>query len=191
MTMTSLRRTSAVPVCLAALLAFAQFAPTMVAAQETGSSLSGRIFDSAGQPIGGARVLAYHLSAEEGFDSGATDVKGAYQITSLPYGYFDIAVETPQGLYVSDQVVNVPPAGKVSLTLNLFPYSEARADDGRSFPGTEQQPVGEARVGEKGKGGSFWKSPKGYATIAAAGAALILLIAGGGDDEPSASPITP
>jgi len=191
MTISSLRRTTLVPVCLAASLALAQFAPAVAAAEEAGSNLSGRILDAAGQPVSGARVLAYHLSSEEVFDSGATDTKGAYAIAGLPYGYFDVAVETPQGLFVADQVVNLPPSGKVTLTLNLYPYTEARASDGRSFPGTEREPVGEARVEDKGKPGQFWKSPKGYATMAAGGAALLLLIASGGDDGGSASPSSP
>jgi hypothetical protein len=174
------------------LLALSPFAPILAATEEAGSTLSGRILDATGQPVSGARVLAYHLSSEEVFDSGATDPKGAYDITGLPYGYFDVAVETPQGLYVADQVVNVAPSGKVTLTLNLYPYTEARADDGRSFPGTEQEPVGQARVGDQGKGGSFWKSPKGYATMAAGGAALLLLVAGGDDnDGGTTSPSSP
>ena len=191
MTISSLRRTTLVPVCLAAALALAQFAPAVAAADEAGASLSGRILDATGQPIDGARVLAYHLSSEEVFDSGATDARGGFAISGLPYGYFDVAVETPQGLYVADQVVNVPPSGKVTLSFNLYPYTEARADDGRSFPGTEQDSVGEARIDEKGKPGQFWKSPKGYATMAAGGAALLLLVAGGGDDGGSTSPSSP
>jgi hypothetical protein len=191
MTISKLRRITFVPPCLAVILAAVQFAPVLAAADQTGSNLSGRILSQTGEPVVGARVLAYHLSSEEVFDSEATDAKGGYEISGLPYGYFDVAVETPQGLYVADQVVNVPPSGKVALSLNLFPYTEARADDGRSFPGTEQQPLGEARVQDKVKGGEFWKSPKGIGTIAGAGAVALLLIAGGGDDGGSASPSAP
>jgi len=191
MTLSSLRRTTALPVCLALLIFSAQLAPLRAAADQTGSNLSGRILSEAGAPVTGATVLAYHLSSEKVFRSGATDAKGGYEVAGLPYGYFDVAVETPQGLYVADQVVNVPPSGKVVLTLNLYPYTEAMADEGRSFPGTEQQPVGVARVQEKLKGGDFWKSPKGVATLAGGGAVLLLLLAGGGGDGGETSPATP
>lgn len=192
MTLSHFRRTAFVPAFLAALIAFAQVAPVLAAADAAGSLVSGRILSEAGQPVVGARVLAYHLSSEEVFEAGATDAKGAYEIGNLPYGYFDVAVETPQGLYVTDQVVNVPPAGKVVLTLNLYPYSEASTEEGRSFPGTDSVPVGVARVQEKPKGGDFWKSPKGIATIAGSAAAVLLLVGSGGDDGGgSASPSAP
>lgn len=191
MTLSNLRRMTLVPLCLAASLAVAQVAPVLAATDPVGSILTGRILDETGQPVVGARVFVYHLSSEEVFESTATDAKGSYEIAGLPYGYFDLAVETPQGLYVADQVVNVPPSGKVTLPLGLYSYTEARASDGRGFPGTEQSPVGEARVQDKGKGGPFWRSAKGKATLAAGGAALLLLVSGGGGDGGSTSPTTP
>lgn len=192
MTLSSLRSTTLLPICLAASIVVAPVTPVLAATDQAGSNLSGRILSEAGAPVTGVTVLAYHLSSERVYRSGATDAKGGYEIGGLPYGYFDVAVETPQGLYVSDQVVNVPPSGKTVLTLGLFPFTEAMADEGRSFPGTEQQPVGVARVQEKSKGGDFWKSPKGVATLAGGGAVLLLLIAGGGGDgAEEASPATP
>ncbi len=181
---------------VAAALVILCAAPPAVLAKEkgevTGSQLSGRILRD-GQPQVGAKVLAYHLSTEELFTSEPTGAGGQYSITGLPYGYFDLAVESADGIFVADQVYNVSPASKAVLTFNLVLFSPGEpgsVSDRRSFPGTEDEPVGVARVEEKLKGADFWTSRRGIAILAGAGgAALLLLVAGGGDG--GASPSTP
>jgi len=186
----SLRRARIIPL----FLVFALGLPSVAFAQEGEggevSEISGRILDEAGQPVVGAKVMAYHLSTEQVYSSDPTNAKGEYEIGELPYGYFDVAIETPDGLYVATQVVNVSPASKSVLALTLSPYTAAEADDGRSFPGTDETPVGLARLREKPKGADFWKSGKGIGIIAGGGAVLLLLIAssGGGDDTSPTDP---
>jgi hypothetical protein len=171
-------------------------APPAALAQEsdddTGSQLSGRILQG-GQPVAGATVLAYHLSTEELFTSEPTTGGGQYSIPGLPYGYFDLAVESGDGIFVADQVFNVAPASKSVLTFSLVPFSAGApgsVEDRRSFPGTEDEPVGVARVEEKLKGADFWTSKRGIAILAGAGGVALLLLVGGGGDGPT-SPSNP
>jgi len=155
-------------------------------AQAGTSRLLGRVSAPDGSALIGATIIAYHLSTEKVYRSGPTDGKGGFEITGLPYGYFDLAVETEEGLFVADQVVNVPPAGKASVTMNLMRGGTDESAP-RGFLGAEDPPSGIAHVGtDKDKKG-FWGRPLGIAVIAAGGVGL-LLIATGGDDNKPASP---
>jgi hypothetical protein len=148
------------------------------------SKLSGRVTTADGAAATGATVLAYHLSTEQLFRSTPSDAKGQFSFDAVPYGYFDLAVLSSDGLYVADTVVNVPPAGKTSVVLSLTPG--APPETLRTFPGTEQQPVGIAAVNRKsGKG--FWTSAGGIAILAGGGAVALALLAGGGSDSESPS----
>jgi len=154
------------------------------------SSISGRVLGADG-PVAGAVVHAYHLSTETSYDSAPTGGSGQFRIEDLPYGYFDVAVETPGGLYVADLVANVPPAGNTTLVMTLTPGDSAVMAP-RPFPGSAADPVGVAAVSEKATGREFWRGPKGIAILAGLGGAALLAIASGGsDDEPVASPSSP
>ncbi len=151
--------------------------------------LSGKVTTAAGKaPASGTRVLAYHLSTETLY---AADVKGnEYRLTELPYGYFDLAVELADGgIYVGNQVVNVPPAGKVSVSFSIV---QAPGSPNRDFPGTEQASAGQVKIQERLRGRDFWRSPRGIAILAGGGGAVLLAIAsGGGSDSTPASASTP
>jgi len=154
------------------------------------SRLLGKIQGYEGKPIAGVRVLAYHLSSEAVFASSPTGSGGDYSIEGLPYGYFDLAVETSDGLFVANQVVNVPPAGKASISMALATEAQAAAmgdAQARVFPGAQVQPSGVAAVSEKSTGKDFWRSPKGVAIIAGGGALVLLAIAGGGSSNSNSS----
>lgn len=153
------------------------------------SLLKGKILGADGKTaIEGATVMLYHLSSEQAVSSEPTSGNGEFEITALPYGYFDLAVATSDGLYVANQVINVPPAGKsvVALTLRRFAATTPERDR-RPFPGTDESPVGLALLSEKLVGAAFWRSPKGIGLIGGAGGGLLLLLAGGGDDPVSPS----
>ena len=164
-------------------------------AQEMGAAagqaqLRGRVSAIDGASVAGATIIAYHLPSERVFRSEVTDSSGSFSILDLPYGYYDLAVQTPTGLFVADQVVNLPPSGKASVNMTLSPGGTDRSAP-RGFPGADEAPVGVAMVDTKEKG-SFWKSPGGMAIIAGAGAVLLAAIALSGDeDEQPASPSEP
>ena len=163
--------------------------PPLAVAQDAASEpagtgrLAGRVVRGDGAAANGATVLAYHLSSEQLFRHEATDAKGKFEIAALPYGYFDIAVVTSEGLFVADGVVNLPPAGKTSVSLTLLPGTNEGTL--RAFPGTDAATVGVAAIDRKSATGSFWGSPAGIGIIAGAGVIALVSIAGGGDDEPA------
>jgi hypothetical protein len=158
------------------------------------SELSGRILSSPdGAEAAGATILAYHLSTEQLFTSDPTSGGGQYSLTGMPYGYFDLAVETAEGIFVADQVVNIPPSATAVLTLTLVLFSAGdpgSVEDRRAFPGTEDDPIGVARVEQKLRAGDFWSSKKGVAMLATGGGVALLLLAGGGGSSPR-SPSNP
>jgi len=185
-------------VALAALISMVLVAqiPLAAAAEESATTagsarILGRVLDSSGKAVAGSTVLAYHLSSAQTFSSPETDSHGEFELTDLPYGYFDIAVKSPSGLFVASEVVNVPPAGKVSVTMTLVPGG-ATGSEPRGFAGLDEPAVGVAEMGTRKTGGQFLKSPAGLAILGGVGGALLLALAlGGGDDEAPASPSNP
>ncbi|NIM01264.1 MAG: hypothetical protein GTO30_10435 [Acidobacteria bacterium] len=154
------------------------------------SMIRGKVFGADGKPLDGAQVLAYHLATEETF-SATTDGKGEFVLADLPYGYFDLAIRTAEGLYVADQVANVSPTGKNMVQFRLQLFSASTQADRRAFPGADGGPVGLARViDQRMVGESFWRSPKGISILSGGGALVLLALTGGGS-EPTASPVFP
>ncbi len=106
-----------------------------------------------GEPIAGARVYAVHLDTKQVFTSAPTNAKGEYQITGLPFGYYDIAVETTDGLYLANRVINAPAGEKVDMSLMLGPPQPEdtewwSAEPDRRIPGLDRVPSGVARIVE-------------------------------------------
>ena len=126
-------------------------------------------------PVAGATVLVYHLASGTIFRSQPTAENGRFEVAGLTHGYYDMAVEAPDGLYVGNQVVNVPPDGRTVSNFNLQP-TEAGQSGPRDFPGSDQAASGIATFIEK----SFWRKPKGIAiwtggTVVAVATAAALL----------------
>lgn len=160
--------------------------------------LKGKVLGKDGKtPMEGVVVHAYHLETERNYVSGPTNSKGEYEITELPHGYVDLAVETPDGVFVGNQVVNLAPAGKAVVTFTLIGYEDRPRDwwadrEPRGLPGLDKESTGVAELRQRAVGREFWKSPKGVALIAGAGGATLLAIAsGGGGDSVFASPSAP
>jgi hypothetical protein len=159
------------------------------------SSLNCKIVGLDGKPVRGAKLVAYHLSSARPYQC-ETSKKGECGLRDLPYGYHDIAILSDDGLFVADQVINIPPNTLFAATLTLHVTVDPSLT--RAFPGIAEQPVGHAVVAERLRGRAFWKSPRGIAIlIGVAGVVLLLLAGSGGDDsddstitEPEASPIS-
>lgn len=162
----------------------AQYTP---ADTEGTSKIAGKVLDADGKQVRGARVLAYHISSERLFTSEPTGKNGEYRIESLPYGYYDLAVETPDGLFVANRVVNVAPAGTAAVLFTVVPYDPSTASKAREYPGSDRESSGLAELRRKATGREFWRSPKGVAIIAGIGGAGLLAIAVGSGSEPAAS----
>ena len=177
------------------VLAACFFAPMAVALADEpvpvvpSSQFRGKVLGTDGLPAAGIEILTYHLATAELF-TGMTDGKGAFTLVALPFGYFDLAARSADGLYVADQVANVSATGKNVVKLRLQAFSPSIRADRRAFPGADEIPVGLARVIDQQRVESFWRRPKGI-SIFASGGALALLVFGGGSSEPAASPFVP
>jgi hypothetical protein len=147
------------------------------------SAIAGTVLDANGKKISGVRVHAYHLSSARLFASTPTGGNGKYRIEDVPYGYYDLAVETPDGLYVASRVVNVAPASTSAAILTLVPYGAAAPGPARKHPVSDEDPLGLATMRQKARGRDFWRSPKGVAILAGTAAAGLLAIASGSDSE--------
>ena len=156
------------------------------------STIEGKVLDSHGDGIAGAHVLAHHLSLGKVFTSPPTDKKGGYAITDLPYGYYDLAVDREDGLYLANRVINLAPASTAEVLMTIVPFQPSQASLLRPYPGSDREPVGIAESRLKPKGREFWRSPKGVAIISGIGGAALLAIALGSDsDEDVATEVAP
>jgi hypothetical protein len=148
-----------------------------------GGRVEGRLEAAAEGPLGGARVLLYHLATERMFSSSITGDEGRYEVSGLPEGYYDLAVQTQDGLYVADRVVHLDSPGEAALGLTARPFSEGMQR--REFPGLNEKPIGVAAV-QQSIDESFWGRPAGISVISGAGLMGLLVLANSsGDDESS------
>ena len=160
--------------------------------KEPVTRLLGRIFDADGKSaLKDAVVHVVHLSTEARFTSAPTGAKGEFLFEDVPFGYYDLAVETAAGLFVSSEVINVPPGGKAVVNLAVTTFDEGAVQaQGRGFPGDDQDPAGVAVVSSKLTGRDFWRSPRGVAIVVGAGAVALIGFAGGSSSN-VASPSNP
>ncbi len=141
-----------------------------------------------------SRVHAYHLSTGRLYTSEPTGSGGAFEIAGLPFGYFELAVETGEGLFVAGSMVNLAPASKAVVLLLLAPYDAQpeswwSSHERRSFSGSEEETRGIAEIRRKLSGREFLRSTKGVVLLSTVGAAVLLVIAASDDpDERLASP---
>lgn len=188
---------------LASLLVLPASLPSALAQEgkEPGhGALRGKIFlEDQKTPAAGATVRAVHLDTNETFEGPLTSADGKYEVTGLPYGYYNLIVETSDGLYLSNRILNVPPEKKVEAS---FALTESRPDEkewweaepSRRVPGMDRPPDGVARIIERRDTGSFWKSGKGIAVIVGGGALIVgalVLTADSSSNEAPQSPTTP
>ena len=159
--------------------------------------LEGRVLDSqSGKGTPGASVFAYHLDTGMVFSAPPTDHRGRYRLEGLPLGWLDLYVETPDGLFAANQVVNMPPRGAVDISLALTKFEDKPASWGvgrrRDIPGVPAPAVGEARLDETARGKSFWRTPAGIA-VAAGGAAVVIaaIATSGSSNNKTASSVSP
>jgi len=200
---------------MAALLAAAMvvyWVPAGVHAAETPARLAeiqGSIFAADGlTAVSGVSVKAANLETRQVYTSGATSQDGAYKLTGLPDGTYDLAVQTGDGLYVADVLVEAKSSQPTLVSLALSPQLAAAApeDEGEEQPGEEEQtemseeeaeettpaetPEPEQKKKKK-KGPGFWRSPTGAAIVIVVGAGLVGAAANSVADDSSTNSITP
>jgi hypothetical protein len=188
----------ALVVSLVAPLAALADEGTAAAAPPGTGRVKARVFGSNGKtPVAGAILHAYHLDSGKVYSSSPATGKGDCELKGLPYGYLDIAIETKEGTFVGNQVVNVPPDGTVTISLTLTKYAERTpawwsGKTPRQVPGTRNESQGIAELNMKSRGQAFWTSPGGLAIIGGATGLVLLALTGqGGGSSSSVSPSSP
>lgn len=155
--------------------------------------IRGTVFGADGlETIGGAVVRVANIETRAVFSSVVTKADGAYRLTDLPAGSYDLAVDVPAGLFVSDGLVKAE-AGKktlVSMALREARQEEVPAEEGTEAgaekgeetgddAGSEPEPEPEKK---KKKGGGFFRSATGAAILIVAGAVAVGVAASSATD---------
>lgn len=160
-------------------------------------TLTGKVVVN-GAKAAGAVVHAYHIDTGTLSSSEPTSSDGKFRITGLKHGYLDVAVELEGGLYSANQVINLPPSGKLAVQLDLVAFADRPAEyraqtEAVALPGVSGESTGVAELSQKLRGADFWRSPKGIAILSGIGGGTLLAIAIGSGDEDTfiISPIQP
>ena len=192
----------AVSVAAAVFLLLAPVSPVAAPSPEktpapTGGRISGKVFAADGKTaVASAVVKAVPLQGGDTVASSPTGAKGEFALDGLAFGYYDLIVEAPSGTFIANQVVNVPPSGKLVVQFSLTPYAEKSPSwwagrEPRALPGGGSA-TGSAELRQSKRGTEFWKTPGGIAVIAGVGGVALLAIAsGGGGYSSTASASTP
>lgn len=163
------------------------------------AAIHGRVLTPDGKKgVTGAVVRLRWLDSGEIVSSPPSANNGNYQIKGLGFGYAELVVETTDGIFVSDRIVDIPPAGSVAADFRVTPFSARTAEYWASRrPATTStvagEPLGLAETREKLAGRDFWKSPAGIAIIAGVAGAIFLAAAvnarGGSRSTTTSTPV--
>jgi hypothetical protein len=158
-------------------------------AQEGRGSIRGVLYQSDGDtPIAGAKAHAVQVDTKAHFESALTSRNGAWEITGLPRGSFDLAFEVDGTVFVVESLIDLASGQSVTTSFSVQPEKPAA----RSVPG-----LGAARGSAlplesltPPLTASFWKSPVGQALLWILGAGGAVAVANAADDG-DGSPSTP
>lgn len=195
-----LKKLTALTLC--ALLALAGVPARAAKKSETkpskGAELAGVIRDEGGKPLPGVRVVLTALEGAAASFSTTTDGGGAYELTHLPSGLFEISFAFDGKAYVGNRVLLIAPEQKQKANFRLGGFtpqdSIAGLTPGQKVPGLEGTAAGVGRLEERtGPTGLAWfRTGKGVAVLVAGAAALVgglITFAEKGSDK--TAPISP
>jgi len=130
--------------------------------------------------VSGVTVKAANLETSKIYESARTGKDGAYELSSLPAGPYELAVETtPGSLYATDTTISAAAGRRTAVSLALRPEVRQEGEPPKEEPPKEEPPKQETPTepapdsAQKKKGTSFWRSAGG-ATILIVGGALVL-----------------
>jgi len=157
-------------------------APTEVVTPAGRATIDLTVRDAQEKPVAGARFVLAPMSGDDPSRTVETDARGNAVIEEIGYGYYRYAVGTPEGPWVGNRILLVPPEKKVDVTVTLGPFLPEDEREGLSpqggAPGLEGDAVGVARLLEKtGPRGLAWfESGKGVAVIVGAAVLMVGLV---------------
>lgn len=165
---------------LAALFLWGAFAPVALVARDKEAdaartpapaglgSIRGVIYrDDDTTRIMGASVTAINVKTGRRYTSNYTGDNGAYEVTGLPAGTYDVAIEVGDKVYVTDNLVELAESQRLYLSYSVGGGTQTAADTpvfkgGAKLTFTDPNAVPAATPGSKK---SFWKRPGGIAII--------------------------
>lgn len=117
--------------------------------------------------IMGATVTAINVKTGRRYTSNFTGENGAYEVTGLPAGTYDVAIDTGDKIYVTDNLVELAENQRLYLSYSVSGGTPTAADTpifkgGAKLTFTDPNAVPASAPGGKK---SFWKSPGGIAII--------------------------
>ncbi|HJQ97823.1 MAG TPA: carboxypeptidase-like regulatory domain-containing protein [Candidatus Polarisedimenticolaceae bacterium] len=154
-----------------------------------GSRLDGQVRMADGKsPAKGVVIEVRPLGGGGPFRSQPTDGRGRFSLRGLPYGWSEVLIAAPQGGFIGDQAINLPPGSKVEVKLTLLTradrpetwWAERHLEPPEGL--NESQVAGLAQSSQKLTGVEYWKSPAGIAILISATVVALAVIAGGGRD---------
>ena len=184
------RRTLAAVVTLSLVLGPGFIAPARAQsdAEEIGhGAIRGTLYQADEKtPLAGAKVIAINLRTGRQFTSEPTTEGGAYAVTGLTGGTYDIVVEVGGNLFVVDNIVDIAPGEGVSRSFSVQPQRPANRKIAKMpMPKGSATPIGETAIDAP-----FWSSTGGRILIGvlAAGAAAAIYNATKDDEASPSSP---
>ena len=165
--------------------------------------------------VAGVSVKAANMDTRAVYTSTTTGQDGHYTLKGIPAGSYDLAVETPQGLYAANLLVDVDAGRRTAVSLALQPgvqqpppptppaegqdkdkpkADEGKKDEGKKDEGKKDDKAKQPEPQEqkkKKKGGGFWRSPGGAAILIVGGAAVLGVAANAAAGNDNEEPMTP
>jgi len=159
--------------------------------------------------VAGATVKAAHVESQKVYTSAATTRNGSYVLSGLPEGWYDVAVETPKGLFVASSLIRASAGQRSMASIALGATAPDAQEDPPADPNApapeppkEEPPPSEPPATppadpnappaeppappeqqQKKKGTSFWKSPGGAAILIVGGSLLLAAAASSATDN--------
>ena len=185
------RRTLAVVVMVSLAFGPGFIAPVQAqsAAEEIGhGSIRGTLFQSDEKtPLAGAKVIAINVRTGRQFTSEPTTEGGAYAVTGMTGGTYDVVVEVGGNLFVVDNIVDLSPGEGVSRSFSVQPQRPANRKISKlPMPQGSATPIGESVATPH-----FWTSTSGKVLIGVLAAGAAVALYNGLKNDDNASPSSP
>lgn len=158
---------AAAPLAIAAAEGKAE-APKTPAHEGLGSVRGVLFKEDESSRLSGATVTAINVKTGRRYVSNYTGENGAYEVSGLPAGTYDLAIDAAGRVYVTDGLIDLAENQRLYMSFSLRAPSAADAE-GPSFKGgakltfTDPNAVPQASGSAAKK--SFWKRPGGIAII--------------------------
>ena len=154
--------------------------------------------------VAGATVKAAHVESQKVYTSAATTRNGSYVLSGLPEGWYDVAVETPKGLFVASSLIRASAGQRAMASIALGATAPEAQDPNApapeppkeeppppseppatppADPNAPAEPPAPPEQQQKKKGTSFWKSPGGAAILIVGGSLALAAAASSATDN--------